>query len=284
MLCPNCKKEIRNNNGTCTICGAALNAQTMQQPAYAAPGKKKRGKGGFVVLVLLLAVAGAAAWFAAPLFGLTKPKDLNVRYTEADYKSAIEKVGLSVTFNGITGEQLEQNKKNTGKAKLNINDYDWKFSDFQDKTFTLTPVEATALLNEIAPGFWWFDNLQVNILPDGTMQGSSTADIAKLKNELYSDVANKVPVPLPNRTNLYGEGRITITDGTLTCDPGKLYIGEAPVPQKYLTGDNLAVATPYFERLYNVVPGFEIHSLTADENGKFIFDGKVPQKVEITQK
>lgn len=36
----------------------------------------------------------------------------------------------------------------------------------------------------------WFDNLQVKVLPDGTVEGSITADIKRLKTDLYSDIAD----------------------------------------------------------------------------------------------
>lgn len=51
------------------------------------------------------------------------------------------------------------------------------------------------------------DKLQVKVLPDGTMEGSSTADIKRLKTDLYSDVADDAPIPLPDRLNIYRKDR-----------------------------------------------------------------------------
>jgi len=244
---------------------------------------KKKGKGKVVFLIILLVILGVGAYFAAGMFGFLPPKDLGVTYTEADYTSAMEKVGTTATLDGMSGDQLKEFLAANKGQKLNINDYNWNFSDYENKTFTLTPAEATALLNEIAPNFFWFDKLQVNILPDGSMQGSSQADIGRLKTDLYSDVAGSIPIPIPDKVNLYGAGSISIEGNVLTSSPTKLDLGSVPLPDQYMTGENVAIISTYLQRIYTVVPGLEIYSLKASD-GSFAFDGKVPQTVEITKK
>jgi hypothetical protein len=182
----------------------------------------------------------------------------------------------------MTGEELEEYKKNV--EKQSIHDYNFEFSDYERKEFTLTKEEATALLNEIAPGFWWFDNLQVKVLPDGTMEGSSTADIKRLKTDLYSDVAGDVPIPLPDSLNIYSKGRVSVTNNQLSGDPETFYLGAVPLPGSYMDKESVSVMEEYFPRIYTVVPGLEITSLTSNSNGEFVFDGVVPQKVSVTKK
>ncbi len=245
--------------------------------------KKKKGKGKLVFLIILLIILGVGAYFAASMFGVLPPKDLGVAYTEADTASALAKVGTTASLDGMSGDQLKEYLLASKGKKLNINDYNWQFSNYETKKFTLTPAEATALLNEIAPNFFWFDKLQVNILPDGTMQGSSQADIGRLKADLYADVASSIPIPIPDKVNLYGEGVISIAGNVLTSSPSKMEIGAVPLPEQYMTGENVAIASSYLQRIYTVVPGLEINSLKAVD-GTFVFDGKVPQTVEITKK
>ena len=48
------------------------------------------------------------------------------------------------------------------------------------------------------------------------MEGSSTADIERLKTDLYSDVADDAPIPLPDRLNIYSKGQVSITNNQLT--------------------------------------------------------------------
>ncbi|MDI3486790.1 MAG: hypothetical protein PWQ50_2010 [Methanolobus sp.] len=205
----------------------------------------KKGNMKFVILAVGLVVLGSIFWVYGS-FSLFGPKDLGVRYTHEDYVSA--------------------------------------FSDYQEKQFTLTAEESTALLNEIAPGFWWFDNLQVKVLPDGTMEGSSTADIGRLKTDLYSDVAGDVPIPLPDTLNIYSKGKISVTDNKLSGDPESFYLGAVPLSEKYLEEDSVNTMEEYFPRIYTVVPGLEINSLSSNSEGEFVFDGVIPQKVSVTKK
>ncbi|ATU08743.1 hypothetical protein [Methanohalophilus portucalensis] len=228
----------------------------------------------------ILVVIGLVVVFAS--FSIMGPKDLGVTYSYEDYQNSLEKTGIQIEFEGMTGEELEEYKKNA--EKKSFHDYEFEFSDYQQKQFVLTNSEATALLNEIAPGFWWFDDIQVKVNPDGSMEGSSKADIKRLENDLYTDIADDVPVPLPDNLNIYSKGNIKITNNQLTGDPESLYLGPVPLPEKYMEEDSVQTMEEYIPRIYQVVPGLEITSLDANEKGEFVFDGVVPQKVTVTKK
>lgn len=241
----------------------------------------EKGKIKYILLAAVVLILLSVSWVYAS-FSLLGPKDLGVKYTHEDYVSALEKTGIQVEYEGLSGEALEEYKKNA--EKKSIHDYNFEFSEYEQKEFTLTNEEATALLNEIAPGFWWFDNLQVKVLPDGTMEGSSTADIKRLKTDLYSDVADDVPLPLPDSLNIYSKGRISVTNNQLSGDPETFYLGAVPLPEKYMEEDSVSVMEEYLPRIYTVVPGLEITSLTSNPDGEFVFDGVIPQKVSVTKK
>jgi len=241
----------------------------------------KKGNTKLVLLTVAVLVLGSVFWVYAS-FSLLGPKDLGVEYTHEDYVSALEKTGIQIEYEGMTGEELEEYKKNA--EKKSIHDYNFEFSDYEQKQFTLTAAESTALLNEIAPGFWWFDDLQVKVMPDGTMEGSSTADIKRLKEDLYSDVADDVPLPLPDSLNIYSKGRVSVVNNQLSGDPENFYLGAVQLPDKYLEEESVNTMEDYFPRIYTVVPGLEITSLTSNSNGEFVFDGTIPQKVSVTKK
>ncbi|WP_340818088.1 hypothetical protein [Methanolobus sp. WCC4] len=241
----------------------------------------EKGNMKLVFLAVIVVILGSVLWVSAS-FSILGPKDLGVEYTHEDYVSALEKTGMQIEFEGMTGEELEEYKQTA--EKKSINDYNFEFSDYERKEFTLTAAESTALLNEIAPGFWWFDDLQVKVLPDGTMEGSSTADIGRLKTDLYSDVADDVPFPLPDKLNIYSKGRISVTNNQLSGDPESFYLGPVSLPDSYLEDESVSVMEEYFPRIYTVVPGLEITSLDSNENGEFVFDGVIPQKVSVTKK
>lgn len=241
----------------------------------------EKGNLKYVLLAAAVVILGSVFWVYAS-FSILGPKDLGVEYTHEDYLSALEKTGMQIEFEGMTGEELEEYKQNA--EKKSINDYNFEFSDYERKEFTLTAAESTALLNEVAPGFWWFDDLQVKVLPDGTMEGSSTADIGRLKSDLYSDVADDVPLPLPDNLNIYSKGHISVTNNQLNGEPESFYLGPVPLPGKYMEEESVDVMEEYFPRIYTVVPGLEITSLDSNEDGEFVFDGVIPQKVSVTRK
>jgi len=228
----------------------------------------------------VLVVIGVIVVFAS--FSIMGPKDLGVTYTHEDYQNALAKTGIQIEFEGMTGDELEGYKMNA--EPKSFHDYDFEFSDYQHKEFTLSNSEATALLNEIAPGFWWFDDLQVKVNPDGSMEGSSKADIKRLKHDLYSDVADDVPLPLPDRLNIYSKGHTTIENNQLNFNPDSFYLGSAPLPGRYLEDDSVRTMEQYLPRIYEVVPGLEIRSLDANDDGEFVFDGVIPQKVTVNKK
>ena len=235
-----------------------------------------------LTIVFILILVGI--WFFGSLFGLLKPKDLGIRYTKEDYKNVLEKTGLEVVFEGKTGNDLEAYINSTKDEELYINDYNFTFSEYEHKTFIVTPSEATAFLNEFAPSFFWFNNMQVNVLADGTMEESSTVNIDKLKVDLYSDVEKDIPIPIPSKVNVYSKGVFTVKDNKLTLQPEQILVGKIPVPQKYLEGNNLSIFSKYLERIYNVVPDFKVYSFESDGKGNFSFDGIIPQKVTVTKK
>lgn len=263
--------------------------------------KKKGSKiKGFIFLILILVLSGSAFYVYSGL-SLFKPKDLGVSYTPADYSRALEKTGIEIIVDGqrITwqtqstladGQTFEQSAAyllgvigNPGPEKKMINDYNFEFSDFERKTFTLTNQEATAFLNGIAPSFFWFDTIQVKSLQGGKVEASSTLNTKKIMTELYSDVADKIPIPLPDRVNIYGIASVSVTNNRLSWYPDSFYLGPVSLPERYMNDSTIQAVEPYLQRLYTVVPGFEIISLTTQGNGFFV-DAVFPQKVVVTKK
>ncbi|MHB1454777.1 MAG: zinc ribbon domain-containing protein [Saccharofermentanales bacterium] len=329
MFCTKCGANLVDGAKFCTQCGAQFPSAEApvqdsgpatppvyqqpiqqqpqyQQPAYQQPiyqqtaqavPKKKRHVGLYVMLGILILIAGAIAYMLGSL-SLFKPKNLGISYTQADFNSVVQKLGLHVTADLGNGETYDNMPILTGDAtakpdstitgetlknKLSYKDYKWEFSNYQPKSVTLTPAEVTAFFNEIAPSFWWFDKTQVKIAPDGTIITSSQADIEKIISELYPDVAEFIPIPLPGSANLYTEGDFSITDNQITMNPEVLKVGPVGVPEKYLQGDNLDALSGFLDRFYTIIPDLQINNAGA-KDGVFIFDGVIPTEVSITPK
>lgn len=253
-------------------------------PTAAEPPKKKKKKpvGCIVTLSILLIVLLGIGWFIASIFGLFGPKDLGVHYTEKDYQSAMAKIGTQVTFDGMTGDELRDYTKDLKKSgkKLSVNDYTWTHSDFQEKHFELTPNEATALLNEIAPGFFWFQSQQIKVLSNGDVEASGTLLLQKALTDLYPEYKDKAPYNAISKLNLYAVGSIEITENKLTLDTKDFKAGPIIPVSAQMLNDNAS----YFEALYTCVPGLVIHSLKVNDQGNFVVDALIPQKTVITEK
>jgi len=271
--------------------------QPMYQPAAIAVPKKKRHVGLYILLSILIVLAGLIVYMLGSL-SFFKPKNLGVSYTQADTNSVMKKLGIHITADLGNGEKYDNAPMLTGDltakpdstlksktlgTKLSYKDYNWAFSNYQPKSVTLTPAEATAFFNEIAPSFWWFDDTQVKIDSDGSILTSSKANIKKIKEEIYPDVAGEIPIPLPDSVNLYTKGGFSITNNKIDMVPEEIKVGPVGVPGQYLKGDNLDVFSDYLSRFITVIPGLQIDNAGVQGDG-FVFEGTIPTEVNITPK
>jgi hypothetical protein len=263
----------------------------------AAP-KKKRHIGLFITLGVLAVLIGGAIYLLGSVFSWFGPKDIGGSYTQADFNSVIQKLGLHITadlgngetydnapiLNGDASSKADSTiKAATLKKKLAIKDYNWSFSNYQQKSVTLTVAEANAFFNEIAPSFWWFDKTRVVIDKDGKIISSSKVDMKKIKAELYPDVAGDIPIPLPSSLNLYTKGDFSVTNNKIDMVPEVIKAGPISIPTQYTGGDNLNIFEDYLGRFITVVPELQINYAGA-KDGEFVFDGYIPTEIAVTPK
>jgi len=266
--------------------------QNQPQPwgAPPPPQKKKRHAGCLIFLVILLALAGGVYYLYSSIF--LNPRDLGMRYTQADFDSALDKTGLKIDFLGKNTDELTDFVNQNKGEKLALADYDIKFSDYQEKSFELTLAEANAFVNEIAPNFTWFDKVQMKILPDGRTAGSYHVDFRKVKDEIIPDVAGMIPPEiskyLPDAFNLYLEGSMKIVENEVQV-PEKLdVIDVGPVSLKPLLKDvdepARGAVFDVAERIYKMIPDLNIHLLEFTDKGTIQFSGNIPTLVTVTKK
>lgn len=328
MFCTKCGANVEDGVKFCTECGENLLLTTsqqsqpdlqqqasyqqtpsqpvyQQQPVYQAAyqpamnmaPKRKRHVGLYVMLSILIILAAIIVYILGSL-SFFKPKDLGIKYTQADFNGVIQKLGIHInadlgsnqTYDNapiLAGSMTSKGDSTITKENfengLNYQDFNWEFSNYVQKSVTLTPEEVTAFFNEIAPTFWWFDKTQVKIDGNGKIITSSQADIKKIKEDLYSDVANNIPIPLPDKVNIYTEGDFSITDNKINMVPDVIKAGPLSVPEQYLAGDNLDIFSSFLERFYTVIPGLQINN-AGIKDGEFVFDGMIPTEVKVTPK
>ena len=258
--------------------------------------KKRFSLFGFIFKILLIAIVGFAIYM---YFGqrIIKPKDIGVTYTEQDYNTALEKTGIKLVLNGEEVKKISEKDHPvlagryfiavtavSASEKISMGDYDIAFENYVQKKFTFTASETTAFLNEIAPGLFWFEDIQVKVLDNGKVEGSSKVYMDRILNDLYSDVKDKIPVPLPAVVNVYGTAEMNITSNNLFWRPDVLNIGAAPLPEKFMNEKATGVIASHLERIYRVVPGFEFITLSGNEKGEFVIEAVIPQRITVNKK
>lgn len=273
--------------------------------------RKKSRIGCLIFIVLLLAVAAGIVWFLGSL-SFFKTKDLGVKYEKTDFAGVLQKIGTQVdaqlrledlgdSLNDVKAaggkEVTDKGKtyisvdndvmlgmfgKNGKVGKLNPADYEWTFTDVQPKTFRISGQEASAFFNETAPAFWWFRQTQIKVV-DGKILTSSQLDLAGLTKALYSDVVGQIPIPLPEKANLYTEGRISILDNHISMKPEVFNIGPVALPEQFRTDETNQVVASFLDRIIGIVPGLVINKIE-ESGGSFDVDALIPQKVTIRPK
>lgn len=329
MFCPTCGSEVTADSAFCPNCGdgtvqlspseipsvAPQNPPSppppptplpvTQSPAgYVAPQpvvKKKKRIGCLIFIILFLLIIGSVA----TVIGITffgGPKNLGVKYTQADFNNVIQQLDLQITADigdGIvfdTKDMLDGDDEATGffiqsgepNQKVTIKEldyekYSFEFSDNQRKTIRVNSAEATAFVNELAPSFNWFSEIQVLVEPDNSVSVSASLNVKKIIREIFSEFADKIPDFVPDKLNVFlsGPGRFAVKNGTLENPPQTIKVGVFSLPTKYITSQNANSFAQYFaehlERLgcTIVVEDFYV------ENGEFVFVGEFPTKVVV---
>jgi len=265
-------------------------------PQYGAPAvppapKKKRRVGCLIVLIVFLVLIGAG-FFVFAKFAWMPPRDLGIRYTQADFDSAVQKVGLRVSYKDMGSNEMTEFIDEHAGEKFLIDDYNWEFSNFEERKFELTSAEATAFANEFLPLWSWFDKVQIKGRSDGSSAGSYQVHFDKIKQELIPDVVDQIPPAvsnlLPDTFNLFLDGSFEIRENEASV-PEKLdRLTVGVVPLQPIIGDvsdsDREMIYNYVERLFKQIDGLVIHSLEVNSKGNFAISAYMPTLLTITDK
>lgn len=291
MDCPKCGTFADENTQVCMNCGSSFeeatsspeqpqdSEQTQQDLDSSPQSKDDKPKIKHVALWIILAVSLTINLLVLIFFSsliVLKPKDLGVKYTQADYKSAMEKIGIRINLDKMTSKEQKEFQDKLNRGKLNIEKYKWEFGNFKNKEITLTSSEATALLNELSPSFYPVDNVQLNVLSDGVIEASCKTDTSFLDTAFRTNIFKQIPL---NKVNVYFKGTSDITNNKLEIDPEDVDAGVFPVQEKYLSEKNVNVIEKSFDNIIKKTKKLEINSLKSDSEGNMVFDGVIPQSV-----
>jgi hypothetical protein len=198
---------------------------------------------GFLGLALVVGYLGFLPGVSDAM-GTSQPRDLGVKYTEADYESGLEKIpGHSVS----NAEYLCISCDYTSSGSVPV-----------DNTFTQE--EFTAQLNKMNSLKGPLKNVQVKFGENGTVEASAMVKDPKLTAPIYVKGRLEVAGPHEVRVKLdYAE------------------VGRAGVPGEQAKQAEEA-ANGAFAQFFSRNPGLSVESLTVEE-GAVRFKGTFPQEI-----
>jgi hypothetical protein len=290
MFCPHCGKEIDNGSAFCAECGEEIIAQQIAKPAtpqpllytpiqnqapppaYQVPAgakpKKKRHVGLYVLLCILILLAGIIAYMLGSLF-FFPPKDLGVKYTPADYASVVKKIGINKDKAPTTGS---------------LGDYKYVYSGTKYLDALFTQEELTAWLNEGRPSYFALKKTQVKINKDGTVEASGEVNFDVAKYIVSKNIAGvdwkQVPIPIPSKANAYVKSGGSVTNNLPNLVGLSGSIGAIPMPSSALNKSNVNMIDNDIKTIIeNGLPGVKIDKIEVIGN-KIHFAGQIPAKME----
>ncbi len=228
-----------------------------------------------LIPVLVLGYLGFVPGVSA-IMGSNRPRDLGVRYTEADLQSLMAKNGV---------QDIELMGISTPEGSL-------VYSGSRPLRNSFSQEELTARMadNEKVK-YNPLSEPQLRINPDGTAEISGRADLDMIDEAAvaFNAPSRRVEAAMPyidkikklnSEPAFYAKGKIAIVNNQIELDLQKAEIGRTPLPLDKIPKEDLE---GYLEEMMNVVPGLNVKSLTF-EDGKMSFDGTVPEKVSSARK
>jgi hypothetical protein len=285
MICQNCGNSNEDGSSFCVKCGVKLvipdatspliqQTPVEPQPLYqssqiAIPIKKKKYIGLWILLAVVLLIGGALIYFFGSLSWFP-PKDLGVKYTKVDYESFVRKVGL-------------ENIRISANGKIDDNNYNYVLSGSKKVNAEITQEELTAYVNEGIPSNLALDKVQIRINKDGSLEGSGVVNFDYIKSLAVKNNASvdflKIPIPLPEKANIYIKINASMTDNVPDITLCEGYLGTISV-KSMISKENISMAEQALTTLLNNAnPTLKINSIKFAD-GKAIVDGQMPEKIE----
>ena len=242
------------------------------------PKKKKRLLRFLLIFVLTASIITIILGFMFP--GLLWAKDLGIRYTTADYESAIKKL------------KYVKDAVPTGKDQ---NEYIYKYGAVTDVDINFTSEEITAFINTNRPSYYALKNVQVRLNNDGTVDIVGKVDTDYVLNEIiggkYSkeEIAKNMPALgiLPKYVNVSVNFKGSIIDNISDGNINSASVQGISIPDKYTKSSEaqkVAIESiNNFTKTRNGLTNSTVDKLLTVGN-ELILKGKFPTSLTRTKK
>ena len=229
----------------------------------------------FALIVIALTIT---LGFVFP--GLIWQKDLGVRYTRADYESALTK--LKYIKDGIP-------------EGLSADEYIYNYGPVVDVNIKLTSAEITAFINTDRPSYYAVKNVQVRINDDGTIDASGALNTDYVLNKFlggrYSktEIAKEMPALglLPASVNVAANFSGSVINNSSSGSLNSLEVQGIPIPSTYINSSEavnvLTNAINDAIEVGNTKSGSNINRIAVD-SGELNIDGSFASSLTRTKK
>ncbi len=203
------------------------------------------------------------------------PSDLGVKYDKNDLDSFDEKLDIDFTVpNTPSGDA--QTPEDIMKGEIGV-DYTIKYSDFKEKTLSLTASEATAMLNERMPSLYFFKDSQIKPDENGNIAFFSKCDIRQAVEKLFPEeeftIPEATPVKIPFGATVNASVNSNILAGkVVSLDPGVISLLPISEGQEF---------TADLSEFFIETPEMYISDMHVTSDGMISISGMLPSKAEL---
>jgi hypothetical protein len=226
-------------------------------------------KGLWIFLGIVVVIVLVLGWFGfipglSNLLGANKPKDLGVKYSEADLNAARKLTGVDL-------QSLDAGNKKS------IN-----FSGQKNISGKYSSEMITAMISSAKYKYYPLSNTQVKISNDGTVETSGNFNIskaAKWSSDLggdasIMDAAKSYMGKVSTNPSFYLKGRMSVMNNQISLNISEAKISRFTAPQSIIDQYQDQLATFVEQRIVNV-PGMQIRSANFS-GGKLNLDATYP--------
>jgi hypothetical protein len=233
-----------------------------------------------ILIVLILAGVGVGGYYGfvpvvSDIFGSNKPRDLGVSYTAADNDNYNLKSKATITVKKVEQElPSDELMEFSGKADIDV---------------SFTQEEFTARANNVAWPHFPFENSQVKINDDGTIEVSTVLKVEKIEKFLLAVGYDRETVSkaksgldkasiLSKRPPVYFKARPGVKNNKSSFDLISAEIGRIQVPLDNFDANGTIMGM--FDRIFPLIDNLDARSADFN-NGTFNFEGTVPTDLTI---
>lgn len=218
------------------------------------------------IVLFLIALAIVVPVLLFQYFFNSGPRDLGVKYTDADRVTAYAN-------NGVESLAITPSQEN----KTGI-----KYEGKKDIKTSFTSEQITALNNSVKWVNYPVSHVQIKINSDGTGEASGVLDVKKILNWIsfthpIAEIESKVnEYKIGFTPAFYLKGKVTVINNKVSLASQTIEVGRLVIPQN-IVSQNLRPVEKFIEDRINYIPNFYVKSLSLD-GGKVNFDATVPEK------